>query len=95
MVTELRLGSRIRATRQARHPTLRDIADRASVSEGFLSQVERDVTSPSIATVHRIAQALDLSIAQLFADEAEPGRVVRRAARRRVAYPGLMAVDES
>ncbi len=94
MVTELRLGSRIRAIRQARHLTLRDIADRASVTESFLSQVERDVTSPSIATVHRIAQALDLSIGQLFAEEAEPGRVVRRAARRRVAYPGLMAVDE-
>jgi quercetin dioxygenase-like cupin family protein len=52
------------------------------------------VTSPSIASVHRIARALDLSIAQLFAEEPSPGRVVRRAARRRVEYPGLRAVDE-
>jgi transcriptional regulator with XRE-family HTH domain len=64
------------------------------VTESFLSQVEREVTSPSIATVQRIARALDLSIAQLFADEPEVGRVVRREARRRIAYPGLKAVDE-
>jgi transcriptional regulator with XRE-family HTH domain len=94
VVTELQLGTRIRALRQARHLTLRDVADRAGVTESFLSQVERDVTSPSIATVHRVAQALGLSISQLFAEEAESGRVVRREDRRRVAYPGLRAVDE-
>jgi len=94
LVAELQLGIRIRALRQARHLTLRDVAERAGVTESFLSQVERDVTSPSIATVHRIARALDLSIAQLFAEEPETGRVVRREARRKVAYPGLKAVDE-
>lgn len=94
MVTELQLGTRIRALRQARRLTLRDVAERAGVTESFLSQVERDVTSPSIATVHRIAGALGLSIAQLFAEDADPGRVVRRDARRRIAYPGLGAVDE-
>ena len=94
MSTDLQLGPRIRALRQARRLTLRDVADRAGVTESFLSQVERDVTSPSIATVQRIAGALDLSIAPLFAEEPSPGRVVRREARRRIAYPGLKAVDE-
>ena len=94
MATELQLGSRIRALRQARHLTLRDVAERSGVTESFLSQVERDVTSPSIATVQRIARALDLSIAQLFVEQPELGRVVRREARRRVEYPGLHAVDE-
>ncbi len=94
MSTDLQLGPRIRSLRQARRLTLRDVADRAGVTESFLSQVERDVTSPSIATVQRIAGALDLSIAQLFAEEPVSGRVVRREARRRIAYPGLKAVDE-
>ena len=94
MVTELQLGPRIRSLRQARRLTLREVSQRAGVTESFLSQVERDVTSPSIATVQRIARALDLSIAQLFAEEPETGRVVRREARRRVNYPGLKAVDE-
>ena len=94
MATEMQLGTRIRALRQARHFTLRDVAERSGVTESFLSQVERDVTSPSIATVQRIARALDLSIAQLFTEEGDTGRVVRREARRRVAYPGLKSVDE-
>ena len=54
--TDLRLGARIRALRQARRLTLRAVADRPGVTESFLSQVERDVTSPSIATVGRIAR---------------------------------------
>lgn len=80
--------------RQARKLTLRELAGRAGVTESFLSQVERGVTSPSIASVQRICRALDLSIAQLFAEESSEGRVVRRETRRRIAYPGLKAVDE-
>ena len=94
METDPRLGTRIRSLRQTRRLTLRTVADQAGVTESFLSQVERDVTSPSIATVGRIARALDVSIAQLFAEEPSTGRVVRREARRRVEYPGLHSVDE-
>jgi transcriptional regulator with XRE-family HTH domain len=94
VATDLQLGSRIRALRQARRLTLRALASRAGVTESFLSQVERDVTNPSIASVQRIARGLDLSVGQLFADEPTTGRVVRREARRRVAYPGLGTVDE-
>jgi transcriptional regulator with XRE-family HTH domain len=94
VASDLQLGSRIRALRQARRLTLRALATRAGVTESFLSQVERDVTNPSIASVQRIARGLDLSVGQLFADEPTTGRVVRRDARRRVAYPGLGAVDE-
>jgi transcriptional regulator with XRE-family HTH domain len=90
----LQLGPRIRALRQARKVTLRELAARAGVTESFLSQVEREVTSPSIASVQRIARALDLAIAELFTEEAPRGRMVRRAARRQIAYPGLGAVDE-
>src|SRR5215213_3389573 len=92
--TELQLGPRIRSLRQARQVTLRELAERAGVTESFLSQVEREVTSPSIASVQRIARALDLGIAELFVDDAPLGRVVRHAERRRIAYPGLGAVDE-
>ena len=91
---ELQLGPRIRALRQARGLTLRELASRAGVTESFLSQVEREVTSPSIASVQKIARGLDLAIAELFVEEAPHGRVVRAADRRRIGYPGLRAVDE-
>ncbi len=91
---QIDLGARIRALRLARKATLRELAGRAGVTESFLSQVERGVASPSIATVQRIARALDQSIAELFAEKESVGLVVRAGERRRVAYPGLGAVDE-
>ncbi|MCI0584615.1 MAG: cupin domain-containing protein [Chloroflexi bacterium] len=91
---EVDLGARIRALRLARGETLRRLAAEAGVTESFLSQVERGVASPSIASVQRIARALGQSIAELFAADDRAGIVVRAADRRRVVYQGLGAVDE-
>ena len=91
---EVDLGARIRALRLARHETLRKLAAEAGVTESFLSQVERGVASPSIASVQRIARALGATIAELFAADERAGSLVRVHDRRRVAYPGLGAVDE-
>ena len=91
---EVDLGARIRALRLARGATLRQLAAQAGVTESFLSQVERGVASPSIASVQRIARALGQSIAELFAADETAGSVVRVKDRRRVVYQGLGAVDE-
>ena len=91
---EVDLGARIRSLRIARGETLRKLAAQAGVTESFLSQVERGVASPSIASVQRIARALGTSIAQLFATDDRAGIVVRAADRRRLTYQGLGAVDE-
>jgi transcriptional regulator with XRE-family HTH domain len=91
---EVDLGARIRTRRLARRATLRELAASASVTESFLSQVERGVASPSIASVQRIARALDTSIAELFAADDGAGTVVRLHDRRKIVYQGLGAVDE-
>ena len=91
---EVDLGARIRALRLARGETLRKLAAQAGVTESFLSQVERGVASPSIASVQRIARALGTSIAELFATDDRAGIVVRADDRRRVVYQGLGAIDE-
>ena len=91
---EVDLGARIRALRLARGLTLRRIAADAGVTESFLSQVERGVAAPSIATVQRIARALGQSIAELFAADERAGIVVRARDRRRIVYQGLGAIDE-
>jgi len=91
---EVDLGARIRALRIARGETLRTLAAEAGVTESFLSQVERGVAAPSIASVQRIARALGTSIAELFATDDRAGVVVRAADRRRVVYQGLGAIDE-
>lgn len=91
---EVDLGARIRTLRLARGQTLRQLAADAGVTESFLSQVERGVASPSIASVQRIARALGQSIAELFAADERAGSVVRAGDRRRVVYQGLGAIDE-
>jgi transcriptional regulator with XRE-family HTH domain len=91
---EVDLGARIRALRLARRETLRKLAAEAGVTESFLSQVERGVASPSIASVQRIARALGATIAELFATDERAGLLVRASERRRIVYQGLGAVDE-
>src|SRR5919197_6362821 len=80
--TEVDVGERLRAIRRSRRATLRTIAARSGLSESFLSQVERGRSSASIASLRRIADALGVSIADLFEPAGLPGpRVLRRDER--------------
>jgi transcriptional regulator with XRE-family HTH domain len=82
VAAEVDVGERLRALRRFRRCTLRTVADRSGLSESFLSQVERGRSSASIASLRRIAEALGVSIADLFEPEAMPGpRVLRRDER--------------
>jgi transcriptional regulator with XRE-family HTH domain len=84
---EVELGARIRAIRERAGRSLRAVAEAAGVSESFLSQVERGVASPSVASLRRVAEALGESVGALFQGPALGGRVVRVADRRRLVHP--------
>ena len=79
---EANVGSRLREVRRAQNRTLREVADAAEISESFLSQVERDRVSASIATLRRIAVALGVTIGDLFEDRPTRQSTVLRAASR-------------
>jgi transcriptional regulator with XRE-family HTH domain len=83
--TEVDVGERLRDIRRLRRATLKTIADRAGVSESFLSQVERGRASASIASLRRIANALGVSVADLF----EPDGPLRPRVLRKDARPSL------
>ena len=80
------LGADIRALRKARGLTLAEIAERLGRSVGWLSQVERDMSEPSISDLRQIAQCLGVPMSMLFAHSAAPadeqGHIVRAGARR-------------
>ncbi|TMK18843.1 MAG: helix-turn-helix domain-containing protein [Actinobacteria bacterium] len=77
------VGRRVRALREARGLSLRDLAKRSGVSAPMLSQVERGETSPTIAIAQRIAGGLDLPLSTLLRlDERQPVSLVRKADRR-------------
>ena len=60
------IGSRIRAERQARRMTIEQVADATGLTKGFLSRVERDLTSPSVNSLVTLCQVLSLDIGDLF-----------------------------
>jgi len=79
------LGADIRALRKARKLTLIELAIALDRSVGWLSQVERDKSHPSIADLNRMADCLDVSTSsfmQMGAVPGEEGMVVRAHARR-------------
>lgn len=65
------LGSQIRYHRRRKKLTLRQVAENAGCSAVFISQIERNLASPSIATLKRIANALEVSIISLIQAEAD------------------------
>jgi transcriptional regulator with XRE-family HTH domain len=81
------LGQRIREVRRRNDVTLRELAQQVGVSESFVSQVERGVANPSMATLRRIADALGESVASLFVGTESSGMVVRAGERKRMAHP--------
>ena len=78
------LGQKIRQIRKDKKLSLKVVASRASVSESFLSQVERGLVSPSVASLRRICESLDETMSALFfsASEQASHRLVRVADRR-------------
>jgi transcriptional regulator with XRE-family HTH domain len=77
------VGPRVRALRDAMGLSLRELSERSGVSAPMLSQVERGVTSPSLAVAARIASGLELNLSQLLRlDEAAHAVVVRRGEGR-------------
>jgi transcriptional regulator with XRE-family HTH domain len=75
------VGERIRSFRQMRRLSLRQVARHAGVTESFLSQVERGHSNASVATLHLVAEALGLTLADLFS-AAPPGYAVLRKSDR-------------
>ncbi|MEX0850856.1 MAG: XRE family transcriptional regulator [Gaiellaceae bacterium] len=89
--TGIDVGERLRAIRKRRRVTLRTVADRAELSESFLSQVERGRANASIASLKRIAGALGVNVADLFEPNGSPSRprVLRRERRPTLTFGTL------
>ncbi len=67
----MEIGRKLKELRVAKGLTQEELADRAELSKGFISQIERDLTSPSIATLIDILQCLGTTPGEFFREEAE------------------------
>ncbi len=73
----MNIGSKIKELRVVNGLTQEELADRTELSKGFISQLERDLTSPSISTLSDILQCLGVTIAEFFAEDNDEQIVFR------------------
>ncbi|MDR2617982.1 MAG: XRE family transcriptional regulator [Treponema sp.] len=85
-------GEKIRAVRERRSLTLREVAEKAGVSESLVSQIERNRISPAIDTLLALAGALEIDLEYLFADfrRDRAVKIVRKKDRSSFTRPGVL-----
>lgn len=81
------ISSRLRARRKVRKMSLQEVSRRADISIGFLSQIERGLSVPTVRSINRICAALEMPVSWLFdsyadQDGSDNPLVVRKAKRR-------------
>ena len=67
----MEIGEKIKRLRLQRGLTQEELADRCELSKGFISLLERDLTSPSIATLNDVLECLGTDLAAFFTEHAE------------------------
>ncbi|MCR5703209.1 MAG: XRE family transcriptional regulator [Eubacterium sp.] len=72
------IGNKIKELRIQKNLTQEELADRAELTKGFISQVERNHTSPSIATLVDILQCLGTDLKHFFSDDEDRQIVFRK-----------------
>lgn len=84
-------GSEIRTLRKVRRMSLTEFSEKVGLSVGYLSQIERNISVPSVKALTAIARALDVTVGWFFSGgragpSDEKGFVVRRDNRRRIIF---------
>ena len=70
-VSHMEIGSKLKRLRIKNNLTQEELADRSELSKGFISQVERDLASPSISTLSDLLQCLGTDLKDFFNDAAD------------------------
>ena len=83
----MELGHRIRARRQELGLSLRELAERVGLTASFLSQIERDLTSPSLESLRKISDALEVPMFHFLVEPSGKSPVVRRDRRAKLTLP--------
>ena len=90
--TTHQIGPMLRQRRKELNLTLAQVAERVGIAQGFLSEIERDQASPSVATLIRLCDALGVPVGSLFVT-SQP-LVVRAGAREKMRYGGQQITYE-
>lgn len=85
----MEIGKRLKELRIMNNLTQEELADRAELSKGFISQMENDLTSPSIATLTDILQCLGTNLKEFFNEDEDEQIVFKKEDFFIKEYPEL------
>ncbi len=85
-------GGKIREVRERKRLTIREVAEKAGVSESLISQIERDRISPAIDTLFKIIDILEIDLDFIFRDfkKDRPVNLVRASDKKRAVIGGVV-----
>ena len=83
----MKVGKQIKMLRVARNMTIKQLADETEMSVGFISNVERDVNSPTVTALQKICVALGVDISSFFDMMSQNSIVFRSSERQRIEMP--------
>ena len=91
MANSFSLGEKLRQLRGERNISQRDLARQAGLSPNSISLIERDETSPSVATLQSLAGALNVRMSYFFEEEAPTSILhIRSGARPQITSEGVI-----
>ena len=90
----LDVGTRLKELRESRHISMRELARRSDLSANALSMIERNLTSPSVSTLNKLAMALEIPITAFFRNNPEKHNVVFCKATERTRVPFMKGLWE-
>lgn len=81
----MELGEKIRGLRHSQKMSIEQLAEKTGLSKGLISQIERDITGPSVASLWKISKALNVTMNYFFDEFEETNQVVRKNERKKIA----------
>ena len=88
------LGDRLRTRRRALGLTLKEVADGAGLSVGFISQIERGITTPSLSSLVSVSRVLGLHVSEFLSQPKVTASMTRQNQRQHYAVGGNSLVYE-
>jgi transcriptional regulator with XRE-family HTH domain len=80
----MELGDKIRSLRLKQKISIEQLSAMTGLSKGLISQIERDITGPSVASLWKIAKALNVTMNYFFDDYDDFNQVVRKDERKKM-----------
>ncbi len=81
---KMEIGEKIRSLRQKQKMSIEQLSAASGLSKGLISQIERDITGPSVASLWKIAQALNVTMNYFFDEYEDLNHIVRKNERKKI-----------